>query len=141
MRDPARIDYLVMPRLVAVAERGWAADPAWALEADAAKAALLHRAAWTGFVNALGQRVLPRLDLDGSKVAYRIAPPGMIEEGGKVLVNHVLPGMTLRYTVDGSVPSAASPVVDGPIAARGTIRAAAFDRNGRMGQVATLERR
>ncbi len=141
VRDPARIDYLVMPRLVAVAERGWAPDPAWARESDPARADVLQRAAWTGFVNALGQRVLPRLDLDGSKVAYRIAPPGMIEEGGQVKVNHVLPGMLLRYTVDGSTPSASSPVVNGPIAARGTIRAAAFDRNGRMGQVATIERR
>lgn len=141
VRDPARIDYLVMPRLVAVAERGWAADPAWARESDPARMDALHRDAWTGFVNALGQRVLPRLDLDGSKLAYRIAPPGMMVEGGRVLVNHVLPGMTLRYTVDGGMPSASSPVVDGPIAARGTIRAAAFDRNGRMGQVASIEQR
>jgi len=139
--DPARIDYLVMPRLVAVAERGWAADPAWAREADPARAESLHRTAWSGFVNALGQRVLPRLDLDGSKVAYRIAPPGMIEEGGQVRVNHVLPGMTLRYTVDGSMPTAGSELVAGPITVRGTIRAAAFDRNGRMGQVASIERR
>ena len=139
--DPERIDYLVMPRLVAVAERGWALDPAWARENDPAKAGVLHRAAWTGFVNALGQRVLPRLDLDGSRVAYRIAPPGMIEEGGQVKVNHVLPGMVLRYTVDGSIPNAGSPIVNGPIAAPGTIRAAAFDRNGRMGQVASIERR
>ena len=139
--DPARIDYLVMPRLAAVAERGWAADPAWAREADPAWAESLHRTAWSGFVNALGQRVLPRLDLDGSKMAYRIAPPGMIEEGGQVKVNHVLPGMTLRYTVDGSMPTASSPQVAGPIAARGTIRAAAFDRNGRRGQVASIERR
>jgi len=138
--DPARIDYLVMPRLAAVAERAWAFDPAWAREADPARAELLHRSAWSGFVNALGQRVLPRLDLDGSKVDYRIAPPGLIEEGGQVRVNHVLPGMTLRYTVDGSMPSASSPVVDGPIGARGTIRAAAFDRNGRMGAVASIER-
>jgi hexosaminidase len=58
-----------------------------------------------------------------------------------VKVNHVLPGMLLRYTVDGSTPSASSPVVNGPIAARGTIRAAAFDRNGRMGEIATIERR
>lgn len=141
VRDPARIDYLVMPRLVAVAERGWASDPAWAREADPARAALLQRGAWSGFVNALGQRVLPRLDLDGSQIAYRIAPPGMLVEGGRVLVNHVLPGMTLRYTVDGSAPDAASPPVDGPIAARGTIRAAAFDRNGRMGEVAGVDNR
>jgi hexosaminidase len=145
VRDPSRIDYMVMPRLAAVAERAWAGDPAWAQESDPAKASSLHRAAWSGFVNALGQRVLPRLDLDGSKVDYRIAPPGLMVDGAgdrqSVLVNHVLPGMTLRYTTDGSLPTAASPVVAGPISARGQIRAAAFDRNGRRGLVAGVERR
>ncbi len=140
-RDPARLDYLVMPRLVALAERAWAADPVWATAEDSAKSAALHRTAWSGFVNALGQRVLPRLDLDGSKVAYRIAPPGLVIDDGKVLANHVLPGMMLRYTSDGSEPTAASRQVSGPILERGTIRVAAFDRNGRRGAVASVESR
>ncbi|HEX8606492.1 MAG TPA: family 20 glycosylhydrolase, partial [Pseudoduganella sp.] len=101
VRDPALVDYLAMPRLLAVAERGWAPDPAWATEADPARAATLYRAAWSGFVNALGQRVLPRLDLEHAGVAYRIAPPGLVVEGGRVLANHILPGITLRYTADG----------------------------------------
>jgi hexosaminidase len=141
-RDPARIDYLVMPRLAALAERAWAADPAWATTADPAEAAALHRAAWSGFVNALGQRVLPRLDLepgaDGARLAYRIAPPGLVLEGGRVLANHVLPGMLLRYTSDGSDPTAQSRPVTGPIEAHGSIRVAAFDRNGRRGAVALI---
>ena len=141
VRDPSRIDYLVMPRLAAVAERAWAQDPAWALETDPARAAVLHRAAWSGFVNALGQRVLPRLDLEQSGLAYRIAPPGLLVDGDRVLANHVLPGFVLRYTTDGSEPGPASRVVDGPIAARGLIQVAAFDRNGRRGQVARLDRR
>jgi len=141
VRDPARIDYLVMPRLAAVAERAWAQDPAWALEADPAKAAVLHRAAWSGFVNALGQRVLPRLDLEQSGLAYRIAPPGLLLDGDRVLVNHVLPGFVLRYTLDGSEPTVTSKVVDGPITGRGLVKAAAFDRNGRRGLIATLDRR
>jgi len=141
VRDPARIDYLVMPRLLAVAERAWAPDPAWATEPDAAKAAALHRTAWSGFVNALGQRVLPRLDLDRTGVAYRIAPPGLLLDGDKILVNHVLPGIALRYTVDGSTPTASSRPVTGPITERGLIQVAAFDRNGRPGLVARIDRR
>ncbi|MUI15900.1 family 20 glycosylhydrolase [Massilia dura] len=141
VRDAGLIDYLVMPRLLAVAERAWAPDPAWATEPDAARAATLHRAAWSGFVNALGRRVLPRLDLERTGVAYRIAPPGLLVDGGRVLVNHVLPGMTLRYTSDGTVPTAASRLVAGPIAERGTIRVAAFDRNGRAGLAASVEHR
>ncbi|WP_373999896.1 family 20 glycosylhydrolase [Massilia sp. AB1] len=140
-RDPARIDYLVMPRLAALAERAWAADPEWAGAADPVKAAVLHRSAWSGFVNALGQRVLPRLDLEGGALAYRIAPPGLVLDSGKVLANHVLPGMMLRYTSDGSEPTAASTPVTGPIAERGTIRVAAFDRTGRRGPVASIESR
>jgi hexosaminidase len=141
VRDAGRIDYLVMPRMIALAERAWAADPAWATEADPATAAALHRTAWSGFVNALGQRVLPRLDLDGAGVAYRIAPPGLLLDGDRVLVNHALPGITLRYTSDGSEPTAVSKQVDGPIEERGTIKVAAFDRNGRRGLVASIDRR
>jgi hexosaminidase len=140
-RDPERIDYLVMPRLAALAERAWAADPEWASTPDVVKAGVLHRRAWTGFVNALGQRVLPRLDLDGSNVAYRIAPPGLVRDGGRILANHVLPGMALRYTSDGSEPTPASTPVTGPILERGTIRVAAFDRKGRRGAVAAIEAR
>ncbi len=139
IRDPSRIDYLVMPRLLAVAERAWAPDPAWATETDAAKAAVLHRAAWSGFVNVLGQRVLPRLDLEQTGVAYRIAPPGLMLDSGQVLANHVLPGITLRYTCDGSAPTASSKLVDGAIADKGVIQVAAFDRNGRAGLVSRIE--
>ncbi|MYM27237.1 family 20 glycosylhydrolase [Duganella sp. CY15W] len=133
IRDVGRLDYLMMPRLLAVAERAWAPDPALA--------AASHRAAWSGFVNVLGQRVLPRLDLERGDVQYRIAPPGMAVEGGKVLVNHILPGLTLRYTTDGSVPTVQSKAVTGPISARGVIQAAAFDRNGRSGLVARIVNR
>lgn len=140
LRDPAGIDYLVMPRLLAVAERAWAPDPAWAIETDPAKSAAQHRAAWSGFVNALGQRVLPRLDLEHAGVDYRIAPPGLLLDGDRVLVNHVLPGITIRYTVDGSTPTTASRLVDGPIREHGVVQVAAFDRNGRRGLVARLDR-
>jgi hexosaminidase len=141
VRDASRVDYLVMPRLLAVAERAWAPDPAWALETDPAMAATLHKKAWSGFVNALGQRVLPRLDLEQAGVAYRIAAPGLMLDGDRVLVNHVLPGMSLRYTIDGSEPGTDSKPVAGPILERGLIKVAAFDRKGRRGLVASIDRR
>lgn len=142
VRDASLMDYLLMPRLTAVAERAWAADPAWATEADAIKADALHRTAWSDFVNVLGQRVLPALDLERGPigpVAYRIAPPGLKIEGGKVFANHALPGMALRYTSDGSEPNAASPLVRGPISDKGQIQVAAFDRNGRRGLISRIE--
>jgi hexosaminidase len=141
VREPADIDYLVMPRLLAMAERAWAAEPAWATEPDRAKADALHRAAWSGFVNVLGRRVLPRLDHEAEPVAYRIAPPGLVREGGKVYANHVLPGLAMRYTSDGSEPHAGSREVQGAISEPGLIQVAAFDRNGRRGGVSRIDNR
>jgi hexosaminidase len=134
VRERDRFDYLTMPRMLALAERAWAPDPAWAREPDAATAARLYASDWSVFANQLGKRVLPRLDADGAGIAYRIAPPGLTLDHGKVLVNQQLPGFTLRYTNDGSEPRADSPVVSGPIESKGTIRVAAFAANGRAGR-------
>jgi hexosaminidase len=86
----------------------------------------------------VGKRELPRLDQDGLPVNYRIPTPGLKVVDGSVLCNLQLPGFTLRYTTDGTEPTAKSPAVLGPIAAKGVVRAAAFDGRGRKGATATL---
>jgi hexosaminidase len=49
-----------------------------------------------------------------------------------------LPGFALRYTTDGSEPTARSALVRGPIPFRGTVRVAAFNTTGRKGYTARL---
>jgi hexosaminidase len=139
VRDRATLDYLLMPRLLALAERAWAADPAWSREGDAAKAQRLRDADWSAFANQLGKRVLPQLDAQFPGVQYRIAPPGLKRVAGQVLANHQLPGFELRYSIDGSEPTGRSPLVSGPITARGVIRVAAFSPAGRQGRSAQIE--
>ncbi|MFO1402723.1 MAG: family 20 glycosylhydrolase [Steroidobacteraceae bacterium] len=140
VRDAARIDYLLVPRLLALAERGWAPQPQWSQAGDAATVAAQHAAAWSMFANQLGQRVLPRLDAERSGIAYRIAPPGLHRAADGVHVNQQLPGFALRYTRDGSEPDARSAVVAGPITAAGDIRVAAFNRDGRAGRASHIDR-
>lgn len=139
IRDSARIDYMIMPRLLALAERAWASDPEWATESTPTKAAAMHRLAWSGFVNQLGKRVLPRLDAEQDAVQYRIAPPGLKRIDKQIHVNYQLPGFTLRYTTDGSEPDTHSAIVLGPIATKGLILVAAFDRNGRKGNSSRIK--
>lgn len=133
VRDSGRLEYMLLPRMLALAERAWAAEPAWLREGDAARAARQRNAAWSQFANQLGKRVLPRLDAEGLAPNYRIAPPGLRVEQGQVLANHQLPGLALHYTTDGSAPHAGSARVTGPIAARGVVRVAAVAANGRAG--------
>jgi len=140
-REDGRIDYMLMPKLLGFAERAWAPDPDWAKERDEAKAAALYREAWSRFVNVVGKRELPRLELEGLRFNYRIPAPGLKVVDGAVRCNLQLPGFTLRYTTDGTDPTAASPAVRAPIPATGTVRVAAFDARGRKGATSTLRLR
>jgi hexosaminidase len=133
-----RLEYQMLPKLLALAERAWAPDPDWAVEPDPAKSDALYREAWSRFVNVLGKRELPRLDREVPGVNYRIPTPGLLVEGGAVRCSVELPGFTLRYTTDGSEPTPRSPQVRGPIPLRGTVSVAAFTSTGRKGHTARV---
>src|SRR5882672_10975767 len=133
-----RLEYMLLPKLFGLAERAWAPDPDWARERDPERFESLYRDAWSRFVNALGQRELPRLDREVPGVNYRIPTPGLKVAGGMVRCSVELPGFTLRYTTDGSEPTVRSPQVRDSIPFRGTVRVAAFTTTGRKGHTARL---
>jgi len=133
-----RLEYQLVPKLLALAERAWAPDPDWARERDPEKSDALYREAWSRFVNVLGKRELPRLDREVPDISYRIPTPGLMVEGGAVRCSVELPGFTLRYTTDGSEPTARSAEVRGPIPFRGTVSVAAFTTMGRKGHTARV---
>jgi hexosaminidase len=89
-------------------------------------------------VNVLGKRELPRLDRELPGLGYRIPTPGLAVVDGQVRCSLEIPGFVLRYTTDGSEPSAKSPEVRGPIPAVGVVRVAAFDTTGRKGHAAKI---
>ncbi len=138
MHDAARIDHMIMPRMLALAERAWAKDPAWTSQQNPEEAAHLHKLAWSQFVNQLGKQVLPQLDSEQNVVKYRIPAPGLKVENGVVLANIELPGFTLRFTTDGSEPDMNSPVMTAPIPFKGMIRVAAFTLRGRKGNSSSV---
>jgi hexosaminidase len=121
-RTPARIEYMMAPRLIALAERAWSPDPGWRDQAAVARD-------WNAFANRLGQRVLPQLDA-ALAYGYRLPPPGVAFIDGAFHANVALPGLALHYTLDGSEPSAHSLRYSVPVAA-GSIRIATFDTRGR----------
>ena len=90
-------------------------------------------------MNVVGKRELPRLDREVPELTYRIPTPGLKVDGGIVRTSVELPGFTLRYTTDGSEPTARSPMVRGPIPLRGTVGVAAFTTAGRKGHTASVK--
>jgi len=141
VNEATRLDYMLMPRMLAVAERAWAPDPDWTSEVDAGRASRLHAFAWSRFVAQLGFNVLPRLDAEWPQLHYRLPPPGVKLIGDSVFANLQIPGFTLRYTLDGSDPTVSSLEANAPIRDRAVVRVAAFDRNGRASRVAQVDAR
>lgn len=136
VKTAERMDYMIFPKLIGLAERAWAKDPAWAMEKDTAKARALYNQDWSKFMNVLGKSELPRLAYYNGGYSFRIPKPGVILQDGKYLSNIQYPGLTIRYTTDGSEPTANSKIYEGPVNATGTVKFRAFDVKGRGGHVA-----
>jgi hexosaminidase len=134
MRDPQRIEYLLLPRMLGLAERAWAPTPVVNSHDSRSSDRAAH--AWSVFMNQVARIALPALDADGA-ATYRIPAPGLQLDGEKVLVNHEYPGFDLRYTSDGRDPDASSTPVHGPIPFTPGLRVAAFSISGRRGWIST----
>jgi hexosaminidase len=138
LNAPGKLDHKLLPKLIALAERAWAKEPAWAVERDAAKADALFAEAYSAFASAVGKRELPRLDRESPAWAYRIPKPGLAVVDGQVRASLEIPGFVLRYTTDGTEPTAKSPRLTGEVPAGRDVRVAAFDTNGRKGHTARI---
>jgi len=139
--------YKIFPRLLAVAERAWhLAD--WAVPYNYQGAKYSQNSGiftdenkakrdqqWKVFANAIGQKVLPKLEKD--KMFYRLPTVGAIVKDGKLHANVAFPGLTIEYQVkNGEWVHYQSPVtVKGDV----NVRSISFDgqRKGRSVVVKT----
>lgn len=106
IRTDAQVDYMLFPRLLALAERAWSPAP-WtpAYQAGASydwgdkrvDAAKL-KAGWQDFAGRVAAQ-FPQLERMG--VAYRVAPPGARIANGKLEANSMFPGTMIEYRIKG----------------------------------------
>ncbi|SOD80100.1 family 20 glycosylhydrolase [Spirosoma fluviale] len=137
-RTPQQFEYKLLPKLLAVAERAWAKDPAWALEKDNTKSDQLYNQAWSEFVHVVGKRELPRLDVYAGGYQYRIPAVGAKVSNGKVAANVQFPSLIIRYTTDGTEPTAQSAIYSEPVNLTGTVKFKVFTATGRSGQTVSI---
>jgi hexosaminidase len=136
VRSDAQVDYMLYPRMLALAERAWrAAD--WETPYTAGKAydpttgvftpemRARREADWSAFANLLGQRELARLDAAG--VAYRVPTVGAVVEEGRLKAKVEFPGLAIEYRVEGG---AWRPYVEG-VAVAGEVEVRARSADGK----------
>jgi len=133
------MEYYLLPKLLGLAERAWGQQPSWAkIENEPERTAAIDTD-WNAFANALGQRELPRLDDLFGGFNYRIPPPGAIVEKGQLRANIAFPGLRIRFTTDGSEPTATSPEYTGPVEIKGVAKLAAFDSRGTRSRISEVQ--
>lgn len=134
-----RLEYMLLPKLLGLAERAWSKAPEWENEEKSALTDLKYTNDWSTFANVLGKRELPRLSYYRGGFSYRIPDVGLKADNGKVDANIQLPGLIIRYTTDGSEPTESSTVYTNPISEKGKFKFAAFDVRGRKGRITEIE--
>ncbi len=107
VRTDGQMEYMMFPRLLAVAERAWH-RAGWEQDYQPGKAftrgethfvdSKTQLKEWQRFANLLGQRELSKLDRRG--IEYRIPVPGARIIGGMLEANIALPGIAIEYSVD-----------------------------------------
>jgi hexosaminidase len=132
------MEYILLPKLLAYAERAWAAEPLWSTENDKAKAWAHYRDDWSQFANVLGQRELLRLSYYAGGFAYRVPPPGLLLKEGKWNANVQFPGLSIKYTTDGAEPTLQSKSYTEPLKATGVLKFKTY-LGGRESKTITIE--
>ena len=139
IKTPEQFEYMLLPKLLGLAERAWAKDPTWAREEDAEKGKVLYDQAWSEFVNVLGKKELPRLNHYAGGFKYRIPTPGISVNDGLIAANLQLPGFIIRYTTDGTEPIASSKIYSKPVPFKEGTKFRVFDLNNRGGRSIVIQ--
>lgn len=139
IRGAEQLEYMLLPKLLGLAERAWAKNPTWATEKDSAIANANYLKDWSWFANVLGKREFTRLSNYAGGFNYRIPTVGVMVKEGKAHANTQFPGLLIKYTVDGTEPNLKSKTYTTPITQSGLMKFKAFNSSGRGGRTIAIQ--
>ncbi|WP_443936801.1 family 20 glycosylhydrolase [Pedobacter sp. MW01-1-1] len=138
--NPQSMQYMLLPKLMAYAERAWSEEPNWSKEADSTLSWHLYLKDWSRFANIVGKREMNRLSHYKKGFNFRVPPPGVLVDQDKVNANVQFPGLIIRYTTNGDEPNDQSELYKQSISAKGILKLRAFTQNGNASRTITIER-
>lgn len=111
LRNFDQVQYLTLPKVFGMVERAWNASPAWG---DNLADVAAYEAARRQYNLKIGAVELPIIKAKGYN--FRVGMPGIKVENGLLIANALYPGMTIRYTLDGTEPTHESRQWTSPVA-------------------------
>ncbi|WP_297337840.1 family 20 glycosylhydrolase [Algoriphagus sp.] len=133
------MEYFLFPKMLGLVERAWNGDPTWSKMADENTQIQLREEEWNEFSNVLGQREIPRLEAIFGGVNLRIPAPGLKRVGEDIWANVENPGLEIRWTADGSIPTKASPLYTEKVTYQKGLNFRAFGPKGSASKVSSLD--
>ena len=106
------VEYLLFPKIMGLAERGWNAYPAWE-ELRGAQEQQAFNKALALYYEKISDMEMPYWARNG--INFRLPHPGLLVKDGKLYANVAIRGAEIRYTTDGSEPDAQSALWEAPI--------------------------
>ncbi|MEM1122708.1 MAG: family 20 glycosylhydrolase, partial [Bacteroidota bacterium] len=128
--NPERLELSTFPKLLGLAERAWAQQPSWATDLNETNRFTSLEKDWNQFTNTIGQKEMTRMDYLSGGIGYYIPPAGAKIEDGQLYANTAFPGLTIRYTLDGSEPTTQSLEYTQPVEVQGDVRIKVFSSGG-----------
>ncbi len=111
------IEYYLFPKMMGLADRGWNAHPAWeafSVEEEPEAEAAAFNSALALYYEVISRREMPFWK--SRDVDFRVPLPGLDVKDGLLYANCAIDGAQIRYTTDGSIPTATSPLWTAPVA-------------------------
>lgn len=135
--NDTRLEEMIFPRLIAVADRGWAPEQTW--EHGENFDIQSYQKSYAGFMQKLGNDELKKLDKLNKGYHYRVPTVGVKLIDGKLTANADYPGFKIYYTDDNTEPSLKSKEYKGaiPLKNNSTYKFRVITPNGDLGMVST----
>lgn len=137
VRTDTQAQYMLFPRLIALAERAWH-KAQWEVDYNHAGGTYSQDSGvfndklrqsrdddWAVFANVIAQKELPKLDAQG--VFYRIPTVGATLLNNRLRANVIFPGLNIEYQVNGEKWRQ----YQGPVAVKGKVKVRAVSSDGR----------
>lgn len=130
IKTAERQQFMLIPRIFALAERAWGKEPNWEKE-EVKDWKDKYNNDWANFATWVGTKELPKLMSRRGTLNYRLPAIGIKEIAGKVHCNLELPGFLIRYTTDGTEPTENSKEYTAPLTNKGILKFKVFDAQGK----------
>ena len=142
IRNEDILDYMFMPNIIVFSQKAWSKDSKWMSVQDQNERDITLDYEWNKFTNTIGQRVLPMIENIYGGLSYDLPKPGGIIKNDSLYANSAFPGLSIKYTLDGSLPNSESMNYKNPVKLNqdDIVNLRLFDNKGRGGYTIQVDK-